>query len=650
MRTLVVFFYALTAALWSASVISSVRAFPPPSLLQRPQHQCHTNAGRRRRTRYESKASTPRLVTTTLFDQAGVPRTPEADTATTNHNEEAAAASMKVMKEFVQVFQGHTNRVENILSLLADDCVWDDYNAFYKPLTGVQAVERYLRLLEQAAVPGDNDKVWVVDDMGVGTDGTMGFTVFHTERRGHVVANSRGLALFELVEEANDSDRRLCIQKVSVVREKAAKSGEVSLQILSAASWIMELKGYNPSQADTNNVETTTSLSLPEQYFNAWNERDMEAASALFTDDVTYDDTAFPQPLVGRDALRQHLIKCADCMPEIFMFQVDQVVIDSSSNNKLAVKWHVENGGEPLPFSRGLSFYKIDSATQKINKGIDFVDSEPIKKAASVDLFVQSMKAKITQEPARMIPIAAWVAYMYIVFLSDGILPGANALQLEPRTWEEVVNLSLNFFLVAPVLNLPFSPMVHPMLEGVFNMLLAWAAMFAGFLSDDRRNKPNFLPMLPIVVGMQFLTSAFLLPYLATRGTEDRDDVLLSDLPVAAQVTDSRALGFFMAVVGSYSLVWAFVGRWADFGDLSQRWASFLDLLSIDRVGSSFLVDLAIFGLFQSWLVDDDLKRRGVANGELQELRLVGKYVPFFGMAAYLALRPSFPSTKSISD
>ena len=71
--------------------------------------------------------------------------------------------------------------------------------------------------------------------------------------------------------------------------------------------------------------------------------------------------------------------------------------------------------------------------------------------------------------------------------------------------------------------------------------------------------------------------------------------------------------------------------------------------MSIDRVGSSFLVDLAIFAAFQGWFVDDDLKRRGVVleedgGGDLAILCNVAKYVPFFGMAVYLTLRPSLPA------
>jgi hypothetical protein len=101
-----------------------------------------------------------------------------------------------------------------------------------------------------------------------------------------------------------------------------------------------------------------------------------------------------------------------------------------------------------------------------------------------------------------------------------------------------------------------------------------------------------------------------------------------------------------MGFVGTGSILWGFFARQDEFGGLSERFSSLIDLLSIDRVGSSFLVDLAIFGLFQGWLVDDDLKRRGIEAPEKDDSPLVkaAKYVPFFGMAAYLAFRPSISS------
>ncbi len=165
--------------------------------------------------------------------------------------------------------------------------------------------------------------------------------------------------------------------------------------------------------------------------------------------------------------------------------------------------------------------------------------------------------------------------------------------------------------------------------------------MYTGFFSDERRDKPNILPIVPTVIGMQFLTSAFLLPYLATRSTEQKKGVKLNELSTFAGLSESSLVGITLGIFGCFSIFWFFFGRLDEFGPLTERWTSFMELLSIDRVGASFLVDLAIFSAFQPWLVDDDLKRRsgGVAK---KWVILLAKYFPFFGMAAYLIFRPTF--------
>jgi hypothetical protein len=152
-----------------------------------------------------------------------------------------------------------------------------------------------------------------------------------------------------------------------------------------------------------------------------------------------------------------------------------------------------------------------------------------------------------------------------------------------------------------------------------------------------------------MLVGMQFLTSGFLLPYLFTRTSERimpeksvvvyREDI---SGVLQREVAEWRPLGLVLGVVGTSSIVWGLVAR-PEYGDLATRYLSFLDLLSIDRVGSSFIVDLAIFAAFQGWFVDDDLRRRGVALDELMFLRITAKFVPFFGLVAYLTLRPPLP-------
>jgi len=308
----------------------------------------------------------------------------------------------------------------------------------------------------------------------------------------------------------------------------------------------------------------------------------MNSAVECFTEDCTYDDTQYPEPFQGKPALRKHLLKVAANLPQSFQFVIDDLAV-SNNGEKVGVQWHVENNGEQLPFTRGCSFYTCDLDTGLIQSGFDVPEPAGIK-PGSAGLNVLSLASKLIEEPVRAIPLVLWGLYMYIVFFSNGILPGADALQLEQRTWEEVLNLSLNFFMVAPILNLPFSPVIHPGLEGIFNLLLSWAAMFAGFLSDEREEKPNLLPLFPIVVGMQFLTSAFYLPYLASRTSEDSNKpsavVYQEDLGDIERIAgESRALGPFLGFVGTGSIFWGLFARQAEFGGFQERYSSLIDLL-----------------------------------------------------------------------
>ena len=93
--------------------------------------------------------------------------------------------------------------------------------------------------------------------------------------------------------------------------------------------------------------------------------------------------------------------------------------------------------------------------------------------------------------------------------------------------------------------------------------------------------------------------------------------------------------------------VWWFCNARPEFGGLDERLGSLQQLLAGDRLGSSFLVDLGLYALFQSWLIPDDLKRRGVAldSDRARPLQRLG-YVPFVGLIAYLLLRPRYPATR----
>jgi ketosteroid isomerase-like protein len=397
------------------------------------------------------------------------------------------------------------------------------------------------------------------------------------------------------------------------------------------------------------------------KYFDAWNRRDMEAACAVFDDSCRYEDTQYAGAFEGKAALEAHLFRVAEALPPSFEFCIDEVVDGGES---VGVQWHVENVdadsgvGTPLPFTRGCSIYKVSPRSGKLTSGFDVPEPAPFK-PGSASLTLLSIASKVIAEPVRGLALVAFLTYVPVVFFSNGILPGPDATQLDLATWIEVRDLSLNFWLVAPLLNLPFSAPLHPGLEGIFNLLLAWAAAFGGFLADGRPSRRRATDgsaevnaMIPIVAGMQLLTNAFYLPYLLARPLGESvvyaDDVdgTGGTLDAASRAGESRVLAPLLTTVGSGSILWALFAR-PEFGSLSERWASLAELLSNDRLGSSFVVDLALFALFQGALIDDDLKRRGVAPEDAGALRALATFVPFFGLVGYLALRPPLPRNKA---
>ncbi len=475
----------------------------------------------------------------------------------------------------------------------------------------------------------------------------------------YTIHDTRAITFYHLENEK-------IVRVFDVTEPPSPKPGDSGLRLLRSVAKIMEAATKNRHNGSGDDCDDgAENGSIVEQYFAAWNRRDISEASQLFATDCIMNDMQYETAFYGREELTNHLLRVKDCLPTTFNFRVDDIV---STSNKAGALWHVENNESSLAFTRGCSFYTFDEQveggsirTKVIQTGVEIPEKAPPKMG-----FIRTLVVKFKDEPTRALPATLWVAYMYILFFSDGILPGANVLALEQRTWEEVRDLSLNFFFVAPMLKLSFSPIVHPVLEGVFNFLLSWAAMFAGFLSDERKEKPNLLPFGAMLLGMQFLTSGFLLPYLFTRTPEITTRGRASVKPVVYQedidgslqrkIAEWRPLGIVLGGVGALSIVWALFAR-DDFGRFDERYSSFLDLLSIDRVGSSFIVDLVIFALFQSWFVDDDLERRGVERAqvevesgnssgvrEFEILRNVAKYIPFFGLAVYLSLRPSLPT------
>jgi len=126
------------------------------------------------------------------------------------------------------------------------------------------------------------------------------------------------------------------------------------------------------------------------EFFQCWNERDMSKAAKLFSEDVSYEDTLYPEKFVGREQLVFHLNRVADAVPDSFRFVVDEV---SASPDRAGVQWHVELAdGTQLPFTRGCSMYKFD-ADGRICYGFDV--PEPTLKSGSASLALLSAVSKL---------------------------------------------------------------------------------------------------------------------------------------------------------------------------------------------------------------------------------------------------------------
>ncbi|GAB5363845.1 hypothetical protein AAMO2058_000918300 [Amorphochlora amoebiformis] len=237
-----------------------------------------------------------------------------------------------------------------------------------------------------------------------------------------------------------------------------------------------------------------------------------------------------------------------------------------------------------------------------------------------------------------------WIAYMWFVLLTPDA-PGKSALEFDPAALKEATALSLNFWFVLPTLLPQVAPVIHPMLEGLFEALVTWSVLFFGFISENRTQKIN---MIGFLVGSSFLTNIFYIPYLALR--EEGGRVAIVDESDEASTTNSlqnsiqslvenKVFGPIVGGMATFAIAWALFAR-PEFGDIGERSAELKRILSSDRLAYSFAVDMGIFALLQTWMVPDEMKRRGFDDSRA----LLISRIPLFGLAYYMAIRPPLSS------
>ena len=417
--------------------------------------------------------------------------------------------------------------------------------------------------------------------------------------------------------------------------------------------------------------------------YDAINRRDVEAALAFVDDDILYEDFNFPRPFRGKAAVRKLFEESCEGIPDDMLFIVDECT--DGGGIGVGMTWYVELEGEPFPNARGASFYRVDPVSGKLVYARDVV--EPPAKLGDVSFSIIRAVAPLVKKQLRAqrekrekdggeetfsdapkksatrtsdddddIRVsgdavtaaglyALGAAYWFVLLLSppgwQG-LPGEPAWAVAPETLAEVVAESTDFFFVLPLLNgagidlLGAAPAVHPVTLGVFNFAEAFIFMLLPCLLMDGRGRN--LPTTKTWSAAMFLTNALMLPYFAARAAapapsarvleEAAEQEGLVESTTGTKGALSRAFGASGLAVGALSVWWALFADPATGGDLEQRLAYLAGLMSSDRVSLAFVVDIALFSVWQAFLIN-----------ELDEdAPAACKFVPFWGLGAWLLL------------
>ena len=221
----------------------------------------------------------------------------------------------------------------------------------------------------------------------------------------------------------------------------------------------------------------------------------------------------------------------------------------------------------------------------------------------------------------------ATLAYIGLLLLSPpSWLPGDPVWAIQPETIQEILNESLNFFFILPMLNLLGisylqAPTVNPAAQGFFNLAEAWIFMFLPLMVMDKRSQ--HLPKTMIWGMAMFLTNVFLMPYMALRlGQSESQDAPLKGIL-------ARFFGALGLTVGNLAVVWFCFNR-PELGSALTRFGDLGEQIMHNRVTLAFVVDMLLFWIFQIWLL-------GALIPTNEHIRAI-RFIPFWGLAIWLLI------------
>ncbi len=138
-------------------------------------------------------------------------------------------------------------------------------------------------------------------------------------------------------------------------------------------------------------------IKLDEEEIAAWNARDAERAAAIFPDDVVWIDAGSPQPMHGKDALRQYLQGWFTAFPDIKITVTNRVATEDHVASELTFTG--TNTGD-LQLAPGVS---IPATGKKVNgRGTYFVrfqGGKPVEVHSYPDLAGMMMQLGLMPMP-----------------------------------------------------------------------------------------------------------------------------------------------------------------------------------------------------------------------------------------------------------
>lgn len=387
--------------------------------------------------------------------------------------------------------------------------------------------------------------------------------------------------------------------------------------------------------------------------YTAINQRDVSEAIRWIDEACCYEDLNFSAAFMGRAAVQDLFTESCRTIPADLKFVIDDITGDDLA---VGVTWHVEIDQMAFPNGCGVSFYRFSPESGKLIFARDCVEPalKPSKAAFMIIRWVTplvrywlkrqspaaqdrsnsstavqgALSSTVLEQRSWLVRLlwTATVVYVGVLLLSPPTwLPGEPIWAIQPDTIQEILNESLNFFFILPLLNLVGinslpAPTVNPAAQGFFNFAEAWIFMFLPIMLMDRRSQ--HLPRTVLWGLAMFLTNVFLMPYMALRLGQPSDSPNLPE-----KGTLARVFGILGLTVGNLAVIWFCFNR-PELGGIISRFDYLGQQVVSNRVTLAFVVDIILFWIFQIWLMGAIIP----AGERYRTLR----FIPFWGLGIWL--------------